>query len=675
MIESRGILAAMHLAVRVLVLLALACASASAQVRRHKPVGFQAHMSTVDWLRLPPKVGERCVQFSSYDRTSNAGPTSGEKWYANADRGNYLRVEQRDGRQEYVMVDIDGPGCLARLWSANPTGTLFFDIDGKRAWTVDFAALCKGEVAGAPDPLAGMRARGGNVYLPITFQKHLTISADQGDLYYLADVALSAPSARVLPFALDVLNGIAMGRQLASGGPFDDQDRASRSTSLQCSTSNPEVAKVQAGQMIDYLGVDVKVPNGGDVDLGKALRNVLLVVRCGNEDTVRVPVCDFFAGGSSWRPWTGYLMGIKESGSAYCCWPMPMPDGGHVALQVVGPLQGVTVSLRGSTKGVGLLFTTPLLFRADYHQVKQQPTRPFSDHLVLNASGKGRFVGCSLLVRNPSRIWWGEGDEKFYVDGETFPSWFGTGTEDYFGYAWCDPTPFSAPFHAQVQCDGPMNFGFTQLHRSHVLDSVPFQTSFRFELERWHWVPDIKIDYATVAYWYGEVGATSGLPTLPSARDRQLEPLPPIKVFEAKGAIEGESLEVRSCSSGIHEIQDLSFFERVFSRDAHRWWRDGKVGDAMVLALPVAIAGSYKVTLAMTRADDFGKVQVTLGGNQLGEPFDGYAPKVSTSGPFVAGTIDLTAGTHDLRFELVGKNPKAKDRMMVGLDYLILEKL
>ena len=187
----------------------------------------------------------------------------------------------------------------------------------------------------------------------------------------------------------------------------------------------------------------------------------------------------------------------------------------------------------------------PLLFRASYHLVKGAPTRPFSDHLVLDAKGRGRFVGCSLLVRNPSRIWWGEGDEKFTVDGEAFPSWFGTGTEDYFGYAWCDPTPFQAPFHAQVQCDGPLNFGFTQLHRAHLLDCVPFQKSFRFELERWHWVESTAIDYATVAYWYGAPGATSGLPPVPKAGDRALARLPSPPMFVMASAM------CRKCSKNL----------------------------------------------------------------------------------------------------------------------------
>ena len=65
------------------------------------------------------------------------------------------------------------------------------------------------------------------------------------------------------------------------------------------------------------------------------------------------------------------------------------------------------------------------------------PTRPFRDWHVAGIQGQGHLVGTVLDVENPpAAAWWGEGDEKIYVDGEAFPSLFGTGTEDYFGYAW-----------------------------------------------------------------------------------------------------------------------------------------------------------------------------------------------------------------------------------------------
>ena len=57
-------------------------------------------------------------------------------------------------------------------------------------------------------------------------------------------------------------------------------------------------------------------------------------------------------------------------------------------------------------------------------------------------------MGDTLAVVNGAAAWWGEGDEKIYVDDESFPSHFGTGTEDYYGYAWCRAKSFSSPFHA-----------------------------------------------------------------------------------------------------------------------------------------------------------------------------------------------------------------------------------
>ncbi|MCK5941396.1 MAG: DUF2961 domain-containing protein, partial [Planctomycetes bacterium] len=530
-----------------------------------------------------------------------------------------------------------------------------------RVWSVDFAKLCAGD-AGVPAPLAAMCARGGNVYLPVTFARRLRVTATADDLYYLADVALAPPGTEVVPFAPALLESH---QQLL---------RNALSPPAFCGGWVRDVPdEIPAGHIVDELYLRVGRERE-DADVADVLRRTRLRVSCGDELLVDVPVTAFFAGGPDWLPWRGRWLGVGESGDAWCKLPMPFPRAGVIELRTEGARDGVSLRLQCQLPRARFA-AEPLLFRASYHQVKGQPTRPFSDHRVLDAEGRGRFVGCSLLVRNPSRIWWGEGDEKFYVDGEAFPSWFGTGTEDYFGYAWCDPTPFAAPLHAQVQCEGPNNYGFTQLHRTHVLDSVPFQRSFRFDLERWHWVQDARIDYETVAYWYGARGASSGLPEVPAYERRHLDRLPPPKMLVVAGALEGETLPVLSCSGGVHEVQNVSFFEEKFSRDAHRWWRDGAVGDALVLGVPVAEPGRYRVKLAMTRADDFGRVQVSLPGHALGEPFDGYAPQVEPSGPFVAGEVTLAAGEQPLRFELVGKNAKAKDRMMVGLDYVILEKV
>ena len=627
-----------------------------------------------EWLWQPPAAGERCVQFASYDRASQRGSGDRDAWYANGDRGQHLRVEQRGGVSEYVMVDAKGPGCIARIWSANPQGTLHFDIDGERAWSVDFAQLLTGGVPGVPEPLAGLRSKGGNCHLPIPFAKSLVVSCTAGDCYYAFDVVQWADSVRVPSFApsmLEAMPDVAASLSKGFAATFPDGWR-SADTSCVAGAKDSRLV-IKPGRSIEELLLDArKVPAAARADL---LRRMVLVVRAGGEETVRVPVTDFFGGGPSFLPWRSHLLGIGDDGTAISYWPMPFPDGGEAWLEVEGDLHDAEVQLSAVTEPFPLLQGRTLLFRASYHLAKGTPTRPFGDHLVLDAKGEGRFVGCSLLVRNPSRVWWGEGDEKFFVDGETFPSWFGTGTEDYFGYAWCDPTPFQSPFHAQIECQGPQNYGFTQLHRTHLLDSVPFQRSFRFELERWHWVEDIAMDYATVAYWYGAKGATSGLPPVPSAAERNLPKLGPPPVFVAERVIEGEDLRVLACPSGVQGKQETWFLATMFSRDAQLLWHDGKPGDSLVLALPVATAGRYRVSAAFCQAEEHGIVQVSLAGKALGSPVDGHAAKVRSSGLFELGIVDLPAGEAELRLLLTGRNELAKPRFLVGLDYVKLELL
>ena len=83
-----------------------------------------------------------------------------------------------------------------------------------------------------------------------------------------------------------------------------------------------------------------------------------------------------------------------------------------------------------------------MYFCAQYRQ--EYPAENGKDYLVLDAEGKGYYVGPVYAVRTRSPSWFGEGDEKIYVDGETFPSHIGTGTEDYYGYAWGDWNFFEA---------------------------------------------------------------------------------------------------------------------------------------------------------------------------------------------------------------------------------------
>lgn len=107
--------------------------------------------------------------------------------------------------------------------------------------------------------------------------------------------------------------------------------------------------------------------------------------------------------------------------------------------------------------------------------------------------------------------WWGEGDEKFFVDGEKYPSTFGTGAEDYFGFSFAANPPFvtfDSAFAAQSEVPARDNNGLTSLIRCQIADNVPFQKSFEAYLEKYN--PDQwehngvkgKCSFASVSYWY-----------------------------------------------------------------------------------------------------------------------------------------------------------------------------
>jgi hypothetical protein len=138
------------------------------------------------------------------------------------------------------------------------------------------------------------------------------------------------------------------------------------------------------------------------------------------------------------------------------------------------------------------------------------------------------------------------------------------------------------------------------------------------------------------------------------------------------GVFEGESLKILSKTAGNPQEQDMSGFGEAWSNDAHLWWIDAKPGDRLVLALPVEQAGRYKLTAQLTKAVDYGIVQLALDGQKLGPPMDLFNNGVIATGELDLGTHDLAAGEHQLSVEILGANEKAVRSYMFGLDYVKL---
>ena len=625
------------------------------------------------YARLPSPAYQ-LMQASSYDRLSK-DPADAKGWFANNDWSHFLRSETKDARTEWVMMDSDGPGAVVRFWVGGPVpkGLLRFYLDGadRPALVGKVGELFTGKGIVAP-PLSAERARGWNLFLPIPYARHCKITHDGPNfhrtrngadrIWYNINYRTYAAGTKVQTWTRERFDaaGPALKRVgkvlLASVGEPPQCERRP----LDLAPGKAAEATLTGPRAVVRLGVRLKAD-----DLPAALRSVVLSVEFDSEQTVWCPVGDFFGSGVGANAFRGWWRAVDRDGTMQCAWTMPFRKSCTIRFHNVGK-QPVT--------GTWFLDTRPwkwddrsMYFHANWRQQFPVDTSARHDWRYLTVTGQGVLMGDTLAVMNPVSAWWGEGDEKIFVDGETFPSHFGTGTEDYYGYAWGCPKFFEAPFHAQPRADGPGNAGHTTVTRSRCLDALPFAKGLRFDMEVWHWAK-VQMAYAAATYWYARPGAAGTPKPMPAEAARPIPGPPP--PFRVKGAFEAEAMKVLARTGGVTEVQRINRYK--WSGGAQLWWRDAKPGDKLTLQLNVEADGKYAVAANMTKAVDYGIVQFFLDGEKLTGPVDLYNNGVIVTGPTPLGTRELKAGKHELTVQIKGANPAAVKRHMFGLDYIKL---
>ncbi len=502
----------------------------------------------------PPYVTK---QFSSYDRASTT-PADPKTWFANNDCGNYLRIEDRDGRKEHVMADMQGPGAIVRIWSPNPGGTLRIYLDGKEkpALEAPMADLLAGKHPLLPPPIATSLSMGWNLYFPIPYAKSCKVTCDKGGQYYHVNYRTYPVGTEVKTFTVAQLEAAkgevqSLARWLATlnnGVPLPDEAVAARFGTTIDPGKTMVAVKLTGPRAVASLQARVDVPKD---QIEAALRGLVIQISFDGRQTVEAPFGDFFGAAPGINPFQSLPLGVNPNGLMYCHWLMPFEKTAEIRLVNHGQ---VSVPVLGMTAVIPWKWTdSSMHFHARWKIEYDVRTRPMQDWNYLTAKGKGVFGGVAFFIDNPVKEWWGEGDEKIYVDGETFPSHFGTGTEDYYGYGWCCSRPFTHAYHNQPRCDGPGNFGRTSVNRFHILDRIPFTTSFKFDMELWHW-KDCKVNMAVLAYYYGLPGAEDTFPPI-TAEKLALRPLPEMVSLHVPGAIEGEKMRILK-SAGAVSPQD-----------------------------------------------------------------------------------------------------------------------
>lgn len=258
--------------------------------------------------------------------------------------------------------------------------------------------------------------------------------------------------------------------------------------------------------------------------------------------SVEVPVGDFFGmGWGQYSPLQSLAVAVNPGSAFNCYWPMPFRKKCRITME---NLDDVEMRLYYQ---VDYVLTQVPDDAAYFHaQFRRTNPLPYKQNYVLvdSIKGKGHYVGTYMAYGVHSNGWWGEGEIKFYMDGDTqFPTICGTGTEDYFcgsydfdtkfkneaGVESKNYTIFNSPYsglHQVIRGDGHyevmQRFG---MYRWHIQDPIRFDKDLRVTIQALGWRHDgrylpLQDDIASVVYWY-QTEPHNPFPKIP-ARD-QLE--------------------------------------------------------------------------------------------------------------------------------------------------------
>lgn len=521
----------------------------------------------LDRLAYPPPAGQTTAMFSSYDRKSRLEPSSGEQleWDANADWGQFIREE--DGWQ--VMAEMEGPGAVTRIWSANPAGQIRFILDGETVIDAPFADLFNGELPPFGEPLCYVNPHNGgkNCYFPIGYAKSCRVVIRDSKSYYQINYVTFPKDTHVATFTgqLDEAAELAMADVTQAWTEGLTPRRLVKGEAPPLPTANEVEIKRRGKETVEEIdgagtirALRVAIADrAAPRDLYALHQCILRVWFDGRKEPhIEVPLVDFFGAGFDLRPFTSLPVGTagptdmpmpgkraSDQVFMYCYFPMPFSDGFKVEIENLGD-RAITFLVQTLVDRDVPVIPDPanptpprLRFNAGFRTVN--PATEL-DLPILETTGAGRIVGCLLNIDCPRAVWWGEGDDKVWVDGEKFPSYFGTGSEDYLGDAW------GLREHIQplqgVTLKRP--YGKNSAYRWHLADAIDFHKSVRFTIENWQFEGFKDTYYATIAYWYGE----------PDAR-RPFEPIKPSDL-EVPGLRIPDSVEIEGRVQPLARTED-----------------------------------------------------------------------------------------------------------------------
>ena len=442
-----------------------------------------------------PAIPFSCRQESSYDRRSVHPDSAG--WFANNDGFGIIRVDTINGRKENVLFDQDGPGVITRFWltTMDKRGIMrfYFNHAGDAQWEIPAYDLLRsglsiGKELVQEHPNYTPDGKGGNtLFLPIPYSNGCKITFELPDSiepspkYYGINYRSYPVGTKVETFSVELVeqnkDKILYVDSLLRNYPSYEKGTLLTESKELFSKDSLSVALPEGTNAVRLLSINIQMDS---VHYEQAMREQVIKMSFDGVETVTVPLSDFSGAG----------MGAHKSDS----WYISADGKGHVLSRWVMPYQSNAffklVNLSSTTVKADIEIRVDdwkwdersLYFHSSWRQengihVEANPDNDAAciDWNFATLNGRGVYKGDVLSLFNHTLAWYGEGDEKIWVDDDKdFPSHFGTGTEDYYNCSWAPVIPFYTPFGGATRADAETSIGYNTFFRTRSLDQIPF---------------------------------------------------------------------------------------------------------------------------------------------------------------------------------------------------------
>ncbi|MBN1185384.1 MAG: DUF2961 domain-containing protein [Bacteroidales bacterium] len=654
-------------------------------------------MITLENLAEFPSPAYNTIQFSSYDRRSINQDVPG--WFDNSDGfggesipgfEKVLKEPDKKGIGEYLVCDVKGPGAIVRLWTAAIYGTVKLYLDDNTVPIYegdanDFFQHTYKVLASSDNPLFdGTFTQYAAGYYPIPFAKRCKIIwiGNLMDLhFYHVNVRLYEEGTRVITFKTDDIKTFTKQiRQVAEVLKDPDANFELNQSDIQEFALNVEsgqikdLIKVTGNKAIRYFEMKVLA-----ADLSSALRQTVLNISFDNasEPQVQSPVGDFFGTAAGIHPYQSLPFTVLKDGSMICRFFMPFKESATIQIENLGDND---ITLTGSINITKYAWVNnrSMYFRARWrvdHDLIASGERPYDIPFLLT-SGKGRYVGAAIHLMNPVEVppvywdWWGEGDEKIFVDDNSFPVFFGTGSEDYFNYTWSSSDIFAYGYCGQPCNDGPGTRGFITNYRWHILDDIPYKNQFGFYMELLTHKTIPGFIYARIVYHYGFPGMHDDHIRISPGDVRKLI-LPEKRYIPVrKSPTDALYYQAEDLAEKKNNLSLVS--GRLWSGNQLLVWEPKSLNDELVLNLPIPEDGKYKVYITARLTDQSGACGARINEYDFmekGSNIDFHTEHGILSRTFDSNQVELKKGMQKLILK-----SSHQGNLPIGIDFIWIQK-